>query len=124
MITELLSGHEKKSLHLRRDLKVKELWCYNDRVLVECPELCAIVNRENLLVTVLVGVLLLGNMPELAGDVLGIICLMGIVSCRKIIYLQLCGLVGMGLGENILSLACMIKYCCQVFVRKALLVHL
>lgn len=68
--------------------------------------------------TVLVGALLLGNMPELAGDVLGIICLMGIVFCRKIIftpYLQLCGLVGVVLGENIVSLACMIKYCCQVY---------
>lgn len=86
---------------MRRDLKVKELRCYNDEVLVECPvtELGAVVNRENLLVTVLVGALLLGNVPELAGDVLGIICLMGVVFYRKIIfspYLQLCGLVGVG----------------------------
>lgn len=101
MITELLSGQEKKSLHLRRDLKVEELWCYNGRVLVECPvtELGAIVNRENLLVTMLVGALHLGKVPEVAGDVLGIIFLIGIVFCRKIIfapYLQLSGLVGMG----------------------------
>lgn len=46
--------------------------------------------------TVLVGALLLGNVPKLADDVLGVISLMGIVFCRKIIftpYLQLCGLI-------------------------------
>lgn len=37
---------------------MKELWCYNDWVLVECTELGAIVNRDNLLVAVLVGALL------------------------------------------------------------------
>lgn len=78
---------------------MKELWCYNDQVLVECPvtELGAVVNRKNLIVTVLVGALLLGNVSELAGDVLQIICLMGTVFDIKIIFspsLKLCGLVG------------------------------
>lgn len=52
--------------------------CDGDRVLEECPvtELGAIVNSENLLVRMLIGALLSGKVPELASDVLGIICLM------------------------------------------------
>lgn len=73
--------------------------CDSDWVLEECPvtELGAIVNSENLLVRMLIGALLSAKMPELASDVLVIICLMGMVFCRKIVFapsLQLSGLVG------------------------------
>lgn len=75
--------------------------CDSDWVLEECPvtELGAIVNSENLLVRMRIGALLSGKVPELASDVLGIICLMGMVFFRKIVFapsLQLCGLVGAG----------------------------
>lgn len=75
--------------------------CDHGQVLEECPvtELCAIVNSENLLVRMLIGALLSGRVLELACDVLGIICLMGMIFYRKIVFApspQLCGLVGVG----------------------------
>lgn len=48
---------------------------------------------------ILIGALLSGKLPELAGDVLEIICLMGMFFCREIVFapsLQLCGSVGVG----------------------------
>lgn len=75
--------------------------CDSDRFLEECSvtELGAIVNSENLLVRMLIGALLSGKQPELASDVLEIICLMGMLFHRKIVFapsLQLCGSVGVG----------------------------
>lgn len=49
-------------------------------------KLGAIGNSENLLVRMLIGALLSGKVLELASDVLGIVCLMGMIFYRKIFF--------------------------------------
>lgn len=59
-------------------------------------KLGAIGNSENLLVRMLIGALLSVKVLELASDVLGIVCFMGIIFYRKFFFasfLQFCGLV-------------------------------